>query len=349
MKLDSINGKGTGKSGSSVYYVSHGVQVQRSYTSQVANPNTEAQVAQRSRFKLISQVSAAVEPVIIIPRKGLQSPRNLFVKKNMGYVYATEDGAQVSYENLQISPGSNGLPQISIARRGAGALQMIDFGFTEPVGESVSRAVFCFFVKGDDGSLVFIRSEILETPSPSAVYGKAVSVDVFPAGKDIIVLAYGIKDKNKAATAKFGDYHVETAQDIAKLVANRKMSTSDYTFTQTRGATLYYGEASNVTPSGQTALLYITCLNGSTVSVQQGGGEPETTSGGVFDVQLGGNVTLQSSHSQTEANGSWVFLGWCNNGSQEPFSVANPLTFTMNGLRDIVAKWAFSQYAEGLE
>ena len=57
MKIYSLDGKGSGKVGGSVYYVNRGVQVRREYTAAVTNPSTDAQVGQRSRFKLASQVS----------------------------------------------------------------------------------------------------------------------------------------------------------------------------------------------------------------------------------------------------------------------------------------------------
>lgn len=349
MKLDSINGKGSGKSGSKVYYVNHGVQIERAYTSQVANPQTEAQVAQRARFKLISQVSAAVEPVIIIPRKGIQSPRNIFVKKNMGFVYADGEGAQVSYENLQITPGSNGLPSISLRKNDILDKKMLDYGLDAPCGSEVTRVIFCFFVKGNENRLVYVRSEILETPNPQLVYRAAMEMDWFPSGADIVCLAYGMKDKNAAASTLYHNYNVQTGEDIAKLVANRRIDSSKFTFTQTRGATLFYGENETVSPGQGEVLLYLTSLRGSSVRVTIGVGQPQVITTGVVAVTRNASVTLEAVAPAAGANGSWQFKGWYLNGYQIPFRETNPITFEMIQQYDIVSDWEWEPYVVGLE
>lgn len=347
MKLDSINGKGTGKSGSKVYYVNHGVQIERSYTSQVSNPQTEAQVAQRSRFKLISQVSAAVEPVIVIPRKGIVSPRNLFVKKNMGYVYADEGGAQISYENLQITPGSNGLPSITLRKLGTVGNEMLNFSLDAPCGTEVSRVIFCFFTKNVENKLVYVRSEIVETPNPTMVYGGGIQMSLFPQNQDIVCLAYGMKDKNEAASTLYQNYQVQSGVDIANLVSRRKLDTSKFTFTQTRGTTLFRSENNSPIPDADSALLYITCLDGSSVNVVIDGGNAIPLTTGYVSVPFGSTVQITAQQPTAIQGYMWSFKGWYNNGSQEPFATSNPLSFTMNGQRDIVVKWNLD--VQGLE
>ena len=81
MKLSGIAGTGSGKLGSQVYASVAGEQIVRNYQPKVSNPNTTKQVNQRSRFKLMSQLSAAMASVIVIPKEGMRSSRNLFSKK----------------------------------------------------------------------------------------------------------------------------------------------------------------------------------------------------------------------------------------------------------------------------
>jgi len=40
---------------------------------------------------------------------------------------------------------------------------------------------------------------------------------------------------SSTASAKYGNYHVQSGEDIAKLVANRKLSAADFNFSQTQG------------------------------------------------------------------------------------------------------------------
>ena len=81
MKLNGFVGKGTGKLGSSVFAVSGGEQIVRQYNPNVSNPNTDAQVAQRAKFKLMSQLAAVLAPGLAFKKDSLVSPRNKFIKK----------------------------------------------------------------------------------------------------------------------------------------------------------------------------------------------------------------------------------------------------------------------------
>lgn len=349
MKLNAANGKGVGKKGNSVFSINHGVQIEREYNGNVNNPQTPAQVGQRARFKLISQVSAAVEPVLVFRRKGLLSPRNIFTRRNMGFVYADAEGAQVTYENLQIAPGNNGLPGIRLSITEGIEQDDLWYELVAPVGADVSRVVFSFFVKGSENRLQFVTSRILETPNPYLMYMASMPLSNIPGDEDIICLAYGMRDRNKAASSKYYSYQIMSGEDIARLVATRKLDENNYTFTQTRGTTLFRGESSSATPIQGEAMLYITCLTGGQVSVVVDTGSPVVIENGSISVAFGKQVTLTPQHPEHYGSGEWVFNGWFNNGSQFAFSRDNPLTFTMNGMRDIVADWIWRQWGEGLE
>lgn len=353
MKLNAANGKGVGKKGNSVFSINHGVQIEREYNSHVSNPNTPEQVSQRARFKLISQVSAAVEPVLVFRRKGLQSPRNIFTKVNMGFVYADVEGAQVTYENLQIAPGNNGLPAIYLERSSALGQDNIEYGLLGPVGADVKRVIFCFFIKGSENRLTYVFSRILETPLPADIYMAVEPASAFMQDQDIICLAYGMKDKNKAASAKYYSYQIMSGEDIARLVANRKLDENNYTFTQTRGTTLGRGQSASPSPSVGHTLLYITALDGGSVDVVVNSASPIRMGSGYLDVQYGDRLTLTpvspSGVPEGFVQGVWQFKGWYNNGSQTPFSTENPLSLIVNGMLDIVADWYFLSGIVGLE
>lgn len=344
MKLDSINGKGSGKSGSKVYYVNHGQQIEREYTSSVSNPSTEAQVGQRSRFKLASQVSAAIEPVLVIPRKGMLSPRNLFVKKNMGYFYANDDGAQVTFENLQITPGSSNLPACWL-----GFNQLAGFGFQlegKP-SPNVKRVVFNFFVKGDEGQIYFALSRVVENNELSeqtGVIGGIVPANQLPTDRDIIMLAYGMIDRNSKATALYESYNIQSGVDIATLIATRRLPSDRFTFTQTRGCTLYRGESTSPHPGASEAMLYIVCAGYGSVGVVINSETRQDITNGSISVRLGDTVQLTANPFE-----NYYFRGWAKNGSQQPFSTQSTYTFTMEGLTDIVAQFRPTYPGGGLE
>lgn len=344
MKLDSINGKGRGKSGSKVYYVNHGAQIEREYNSEVSNPSTDAQVGQRSRFKLASQVSAAIEPVLVIPRKGMLSPRNRFVKKNMGYFYANDDGAQVTFENLQITPGSTNLPGCRLDFN-----QLVGFGFSisgKP-SPNVKRVVFNFFIKGDDGQIYFTKSRVVEVDErteQTGVIGGIIPANQLPTDRDIIMLAYGIIDRDSKATALYESYYIQSGVDIATLIATRRLPSDRFTFTQTRGCTLYRGDNSSPHPGASEAMLYIVCAGYGSVGVVVNSETRQDITNGSISVRLGETVELTAQPFE-----NYYFRGWAKNGSQQPFSTQNPYSFTMEGLTDIVAQFRPAYSGGGLE
>ena len=338
MRLDSINGKGRGKSGNKVYYVNHGVQIEREYTSSVSNPSTAQQVTQRSRFKLQSQVSAALAPVIVIPRQGIQSPRNLFVKRNNGYFYGSPQGAQVSYENLQITAGNMGLPNVICNREGSINMQLI---LAEPVLGAYDRVIYNVFRKTAEGMLMLALSTIVEITASTATAG----VEVDKIEGDIVVYAYGMRDKNEKARAAYGNYKVETGQDLATLIANRTLEIGNYAFSQTRGISLTAEQDTNTQAGAGEALLYLTAHGDGHIKATIGSGNPIIVTDDVVSVPVGTSVTLEA----MPASAYNPVEGWYYNGQQHPFSSVSPYTFTMNGMKDIVAEFGILNHVPGLE
>ncbi len=55
-KQTSLFGKISGKLGAVVFSTSGGATISREYNPHVANPNTDAQINQRARMKLMSQL-----------------------------------------------------------------------------------------------------------------------------------------------------------------------------------------------------------------------------------------------------------------------------------------------------
>lgn len=326
MRLTSPRSKGVGKVGSSVYSINHGVQIEREYNPHVSNPSTTSQVSQRSRFKLASQVSASLEQVIAIPRKGILSPRNRFVQRNMGFFYGSPDGAHVSYENLQLTLGAKGLPRIEASRSTSGKLRL---ELERGVYPYYTHVAYSIFVKNDDGSLLLYDSTIIEvTDGVDAAFYETDDI----AG-NLVIYAYGYSLKTAKAKAKYDSYKVETATDMATLIANRRIETSDVYFTNTRGTTLLEDASSNVTPDSGEAMLYISTSDGVTVDVKIGQEEVAEVQNSSFAVKIGTEVTLTA-----KVLPGYAFLGWYNNGEQRSFDANSVVEFVMSDMRDIIAR-----------
>lgn len=311
-RVISIQGIAKGKVGSMVYSNVGGQMIARSYNPYVSNPNTVAQTNQRASFKLMSQLAAVMAPVIAIPKEGLKSSRNLFVKKNSGLAFATNGVAQISYENLQLTNSSVGLPSIVASRSAEKGIQV---HLAEDCRGALSRVVYMVYRKTSQSTLQYVQSTIVTAAGDAGTFpGTLLYVE-----GDIVLFAYGMKDLNASASAKYADYSVQNGEDVARLVLTRNMSMSDFQFTQTRGTTMFANE-NETTPVGDNqARVYVTATAGGTA-----------TGAGVFT--LGTDVTVTAT-----PNDGYTFRGWRNNGGSNIISTAQNYTFTLDGQKDLVA------------
>lgn len=343
MKVTGLNGKGKGKLGAEVYSINHGVQIRREYNGEVSNPSTEAQVSQRSRFKLASQMSAVLAPVLTFTRKGMSSPRNQFTKKNMPYFYGNGEGSQVTYENLQITPGSIPLTRIVIQKSENNKLIMGVYGAP---WSYIDRIAFCAFRKMDTGSMVYEKSWIFQKSDGQTLGGLTLFDGGFTGleGITYVFYAYGFKFNNDRAKAKYGSYSIANAADFARLMANRTLSQSDVTFTETRGVTLLASESGTITPGADQRVLYLNTNGFGEIHFNETGGEERTTTGGAFTFDTGMEIQLNAVTLPEYSR--HLFEGWYNNGEQTPFATTRQISIVLNQQRDIIARW--NNY-EGLE
>lgn len=231
MKLKGFVGKGTGKLGASVWAVRKGVQIVREYTDKVTNPNTRPQVAQRAKFKLLTQLSAIVADAMAFSNVAPgQSQRNVFMKRNM-------DAVEVPFNESQ-------------AILKASDVQLTDSSI---MGGTLEYAV-------DEGAIIGtfrpadgwrgIRVAVITMPAPGRIYGTAIrseevlpsagSVEVrfiprFPDAERTVVLGVFWRFRDAAAEAKYND---ATGQDESvNLVFDRMVKQGDIEFSQTIVAT----------------------------------------------------------------------------------------------------------------
>lgn len=337
MKLSSILGQGRGKLGAAVFSSTNGQQVVRQYQPNVKNPNTVAQTMQRARFKLMTQIASSMAPVIAIPKSGAVSSRNMFVKKNMPLVIGTEDGAQLVYENLQLTSGTRALPGIYVERE-AGKLKI---GLLQAPTGNISRVAYCAFAKDSEGQLSYEWSIVSSTPGTKGTFDVETKDIV---SLDVIFYAYGMVDTNAKATAAFENYHVDSATDLAKLIATRKLSLSDFSLTKTRGTTLKAGENQNVVVPPGSYGLYVNATVGGTVNVMVGGESKEDVALGSSygePFTAGSSVKLQAS-----ADAEYRFVRFVDQGSGTTLSTNESYEFVLNKKYDVLAVFESNAGAE---
>lgn len=311
-KVTSLYGKTTGKIGSIVFSTSGGETIAREYNPHVANPSTMAQINQRARLKLMSQLSAALSPVIAIPKQGLVSARNAFTKLNFDASMAENGIAQITYENVQLTNGNLGLPTIEASRAQSSG---ISISLAEDARLAVNRVVYILYRKTSEQRLQFVSSVIAEGAGASGTFPATLP---YTEG-DIVLYAYGMRDTSESASAKYSNMQVANAVDVARLTAYRNISTEDFQFTQTRGATMY-ADQDELTPVPEgSARVFVTAFGGGSVS-----------GGGVY--VLGTQVTVTAT-----PNGGYRFAGWRDNTTQQLVSSDAQYTFELQGQVDIVA------------
>lgn len=311
-KNTSLFGKVSGKIGAVVFSTSGGQTISREYNPHVANPNTQAQVNQRARMKLMSQLSASLAPVIAMQKEGLVSVRNQFVKKNFAQSYASNGLAQISYENVQITNGNAGLPSIVATRS---ELSGITIQLAEDASTAVDHVVYIMYRKTTEQSLQLVQSIVVESAGGSGTFAGTM---VYTEG-DLVFYAYGMKDLNANAAANYGNLSVANAVDVARLVATRKVDSNSYQFTQTRGATMYAGENEIADVPEGSARVFVTAFDGGTVS----GGGIKT---------IGETATVVATPYE-----GFTFRGWMLNGTATIISTDASYTFTVEGTTDLVA------------
>lgn len=325
-QVTSLYGKTQGKIGSIVFSTSGGKTIAREYNPHVANPNTMPQINQRARMKLMSQLSAALAPVIVMRKEGLTSARNKFVQRNFENTYASEGIAQVSYENVQLTSGNAGLPSIGWILEGDGIPMPLLVYLTDEPSSTISRIVYCLFQKTDEGKLAFVTSIIVSQRGDGSNHGyfegnfEGLAQNESGLTKNYVIYAYGMSDTSEKASAKYGNLNVQNGTDIARLVATRTISFEDYQFTQTRGTSANSGQGESESVPDGSARVFVTALgDGGSVS-----------GGGVFEI--GQQVTVVA----TPAAG-YDFVRWAYNGSNTTASTSASYTFTLNGQVDLVA------------
>lgn len=219
----------TGKLADTVMSVRNGEQLARKYQPVVFNPSTPAQVAQRAKLKLLSQLSAVVAPVIAIPREGAVSARNLFTKVNFPLTSYESDEADITLANVQLTKSVVAMTQVAAAR----ATENISVNVSGGT-RNVDRVVYAAFIKQDDNKLRFFASTVIDTPGAAYSWPGTLPVTSSP----LVVYAYGMRDNTENARAIFGNLDAPVAEAIAKIVTSRMVSTSDVTFTETTGVEL---------------------------------------------------------------------------------------------------------------
>ena len=306
-------GKMTGKVGNIVVASVGGEVIGREYNPIVANPNTQPQQNTRAKFKLASQLSATMAPVIAIKKEGLVSARNQFTGINFPKISYSEGAASINLNQVELTKSNRSFAGFNADRTGGTAIAV---ELNANSAAALSRVVYICYKKNDDGSLQLLSSKTCNTPGANGLFA-----DSLPYTADAVVMyAYGIKDLEAGITTKFGNMQAPSAEDVAQLLVSSSENMSSVQLTKTAGLTMAAGE--NTGDSDDVEHI--------TVSVVTSG-NGSATGGGRFNA--GQTVTLRAT-PDAEA----TFVAWkLNNASGEVLSTANPYSFTAEANKTVCA------------
>lgn len=303
MKQISPLSKGSGKLGATVFAVNSGVQIAREYQPKVANPNTEAQQDTRARFKLMSQLSAVMAPVIAIKKDGLKTARNQFQSLNFDIVEYQNENASINLNLVQLTKSNRSFAGFSADRSGGAAIAV---ELLSSMAATADRIVYIAYEKQSDGTLALLGSKVCSTPGADGKFA-----DSLPYSEEAVVLyAYAIKDTNESVTAKFGNLIAPSAEKVAKLLVSSSENMNAVNLTKTAGLTMNVGvdEADSNTSMAETVMI--------TVAAQQG-----VNISGDGAVVKGSNATLRATIDIPMT----IFKCWKKDGVV--VSTNNPYTF----------------------
>lgn len=313
MKINSVMGKMSGKIGNIVVASTGGEVIGREYNPNVANPNTQPQQNTRAKFKLASQLSATMAPVIAIKKDGNVSARNQFTSVNFPKISYSEGAASINLNQVELTKSNRSFAGFNADRSGGTAIAV---QLNADSAAALSRVVYICYKKNDDGSLQLLSSKTCNTPGANGLFA-----DSLPYSADAVVMyAYGIKDLEAGITTKFGNMQAPSAEDVAQLLVSSSENMSSVQLTKTAGLTMAAGEDTGDSDDVEHfSVSVVTSGNGS------------ATGGGRFNA--GQTVTLRATPDE-EA----TFVAWkLNNASGEVLSTANPYSFTAEANKTICA------------
>lgn len=315
-KVYGLNGYLRGKLGNTVFAIRNGEQLSRQYNPNPMNPKSAIQTENRAKLKLLSQLGAALQPVIAIPRVGMVSPRNGFTQANYQYTAFAGENASIDLADIQLTKSAVALSGFSADRTGGAGIAV---EMDENIAAS-NDAVVYVVLRRTDASKVAVASSMLVREA--GIDGKFAAILPYQDG-DIAVCAYGIRYNTVAARSAFGNLTAPSALGVAKLFASRVLTESDATMSETRGL---FMTAADVT--GETAGVVRYTIGVTAV------GDGTATGGGRYE--LGTQITLHA----TPQSGA-TFQGWyLNSISGQLLSSNADYSLTVEGAMSIVAKFS---------
>jgi hypothetical protein len=223
MKSTGLFGKNSGRVGGVVYSNYRGEQVVRSYQPQVKNPNTKLQIAQRAKFKLVSQLGASFGKELknsFVPNNKKLTSRNAWVKEMLKKTIYTSGKASLPIEEIIMTNATGGINSANVS----GNRITISLPASNWDIERVkARILIIGYSEGGEVVLLSVTSlaPLAEQPTTEFVtFGEPLPI--IPEGfSNIRAIVYAYEQKREVGV-NYEDYEVQgdeaTLSDIVRAV-----------------------------------------------------------------------------------------------------------------------------------
>lgn len=222
MKSTGLFGKNSGRVGGVVYSNYRGEQIVRSYQPQVKNPNSPRQIAQRAKFKLVSQVAASLGRELkrsFVPNVARETGRNAFIKAMLKKTVYSGNQAALPIEDLVLTNSRiQGFSTLQSIPDGVGGALSADF--------SANARVHIVFVGYNDGGEIVVLSMVesqVTDQGTSLIF--EIPVPAISAGfANVRALVY-VYEADTTSGTSYDDYEVlgdeATLDDVLRVYSGR--------------------------------------------------------------------------------------------------------------------------------
>lgn len=221
MKLQGFVGKGRGKLGASVWTVRKGVQVVREYTDKVSNPNTPAQVGQRAKFKLLTQLGAVVagDGMFFRNLNSGESMRNAFMRANMPAVTLspTGDVALLNVGEVVLTDGHTTAPSATFNRT-TGALTV---DVSSDAMSDIMGIGYAVITLPDVGRVIGYSTRAEKAEGETSITATIVAGPTLMNKTNVLIWGYRFADA--AARAKYEAIAATETANVVSLEFNRML------------------------------------------------------------------------------------------------------------------------------
>lgn len=221
-KINPLLGKGTGKVGAFLLQVNSGVQILKEKPVKVANPQTDAQVEQRAKLKLMSQLAADMAQSIGFQKSGLVSARNQFISKNIEKCTFEDNEAKIQLADIDLTPGSVIMPYPVFGQAGA-------FELVGGAPANVNAVLYALYHVIDSYRLALADQKIVTEAGAERKFPTTLE----NVSGQQICFVYGVTGTAGAGLVDYEDYEAADGGNFAVLQYVRRIVTKGGSLTKT--------------------------------------------------------------------------------------------------------------------